>query len=222
MESGLHYNRHRYYDPGTGQFTQQDPIGLLGGINSYQYGPNPTGWIDPTGLTCKENKVAEEVEALRRIKLYNTWKGPDVAPKGKDYVGTVYRYEVNDPARLESTWTPHKWNVGAKHRYTGEGRGGVYAGLTDETARAEIGHYGALDGRISTTRDVNMSNVLDLTDQDTLSALGLKTSDITTTTHNYTLTNKIGDWAKEKGYSGIIAPSARDPSGKNIISFDGM
>ena len=52
-ESGLHYNRHRYYNPHTGQFISQDPIGLLGGINNYQYAPNPTGWIDPLGL-CKE------------------------------------------------------------------------------------------------------------------------------------------------------------------------
>ena len=53
-ETGLHYNRFRYYDPGTGQFTQQDPIGLLGGINNYQYAPNPSGWVDPLGLKCKE------------------------------------------------------------------------------------------------------------------------------------------------------------------------
>lgn len=54
-ETGLHYNRHRYYDPNVGQFTTQDPIGLLGGVNNYQYAPNPTGWVDPFGLTCKEN-----------------------------------------------------------------------------------------------------------------------------------------------------------------------
>ncbi len=53
-ESGLHYNRHRYYDPSLGQFTTQDPIGLLGGVNNYQYAPNPVGWVDPLGLTCKE------------------------------------------------------------------------------------------------------------------------------------------------------------------------
>lgn len=53
-ETGLHYNRHRYYDPSVGQFTTQDPIGLLGGVNGYQYAPNPTGWVDPLGLTCKE------------------------------------------------------------------------------------------------------------------------------------------------------------------------
>jgi len=32
-ETGLHYNRHRYYDPSLGQFTTQDPIGLLGGVD---------------------------------------------------------------------------------------------------------------------------------------------------------------------------------------------
>ncbi|WP_024912653.1 RHS repeat-associated core domain-containing protein [Chania multitudinisentens] len=51
QESGLHYNRYRYYDPHTAAFISQDPIGLLGGLNPYQYAPNPLGWIDPLGLT---------------------------------------------------------------------------------------------------------------------------------------------------------------------------
>ncbi len=55
-ETGLHYNRHRYYDPGAGQFISQDPIGLLGGVNNYQYVPNPISWVDPLGLSCKEQK----------------------------------------------------------------------------------------------------------------------------------------------------------------------
>jgi RHS repeat-associated protein len=50
-ESGLHYNQHRYYDPDTGRFMTQDPIGLKGGINVYRYAMNPTRWIDPLGLT---------------------------------------------------------------------------------------------------------------------------------------------------------------------------
>ena len=57
-ETGLHYNRHRYYDPNIGQLITQDPIGLLGGVNNYRYAPNPTGWVDPLGLTCKESKYA--------------------------------------------------------------------------------------------------------------------------------------------------------------------
>ncbi|WP_417903536.1 RHS repeat-associated core domain-containing protein [Chania multitudinisentens] len=52
QESGLHYNRYRYYDPHTAAFISQDPIGLLGGINLYQYAPNPLSWIDPLGLSC--------------------------------------------------------------------------------------------------------------------------------------------------------------------------
>jgi RHS repeat-associated protein len=54
-ETGLHYNRHRYYDPNCGQFITQDPIGLLGGLNCYQYVPNPVGWVDPLGLTAKSD-----------------------------------------------------------------------------------------------------------------------------------------------------------------------
>ena len=52
-ETGLHYNRFRYYSPDTGRFINQDPIGLLGGINNYQYAPNPVGWVDPLGLQCE-------------------------------------------------------------------------------------------------------------------------------------------------------------------------
>uniref|UniRef100_UPI00210B0EFD RHS repeat-associated core domain-containing protein n=1 Tax=Pseudomonas sp. H1h TaxID=1397280 RepID=UPI00210B0EFD len=50
-ETGLHYNRYRYYDPGVGRFVSKDPISYAGGLNLYAYAPNPTGWIDPLGLT---------------------------------------------------------------------------------------------------------------------------------------------------------------------------
>jgi RHS repeat-associated protein len=49
-ETGLHYNRFRYYDPDVGRFIHQDPIGLLGGQNLYQYAPNPINWVDVLGL----------------------------------------------------------------------------------------------------------------------------------------------------------------------------
>ena len=53
-ETGLHYNLFRYYDPDCGRFTQQDPIGLAGGINLYQYAPNALGWVDPWGLSQRK------------------------------------------------------------------------------------------------------------------------------------------------------------------------
>lgn len=49
-ETGLHYNLFRYYDPQVGRFIVQDPIGLVGGWNLYQYAPNPLRWVDPLGL----------------------------------------------------------------------------------------------------------------------------------------------------------------------------
>ncbi|MDN3523988.1 RHS repeat-associated core domain-containing protein, partial [Halomonas sabkhae] len=49
-ESGLYYNRHRYYDPDIGRYLTQDPIGLHGGLDLYGYVTNPTGMVDPRGL----------------------------------------------------------------------------------------------------------------------------------------------------------------------------
>ncbi|MBH8581980.1 RHS repeat-associated core domain-containing protein, partial [Bisbaumannia pacifica] len=49
-ESGLYYNRHRYYDPQQGRYISQDPIGLVGGDNLYQYAAAPNIEVDPLGL----------------------------------------------------------------------------------------------------------------------------------------------------------------------------
>ena len=74
-ESGLHYNLFRYYDPEVGRFTVQDPVGLEGGLNVYQYAPNPAGWIDPWGLAGSPLTAT-----------HITYQGVDAAT-GKPYVG---------------------------------------------------------------------------------------------------------------------------------------
>jgi RHS repeat-associated protein len=49
--SGQLYRRNRYYDPATGRFTQEDPIGLAGGLNVYGFaGGDPVNFSDPLGL----------------------------------------------------------------------------------------------------------------------------------------------------------------------------
>jgi len=75
-ESGLFYNRYRYYDGECGQYVSPDPIGLAGGVNPYGYVHNPQSWIDPLGLAggdcCKNKKTtyegASRSDALRQAK----------------------------------------------------------------------------------------------------------------------------------------------------------
>ncbi|WP_181432179.1 RHS repeat domain-containing protein, partial [Pseudomonas jessenii] len=54
-ETGLHYNTFRYYDPEVGRFVTQDPIGLLGSFNLYEYVKNPVLWSDPWGLCADKD-----------------------------------------------------------------------------------------------------------------------------------------------------------------------
>ncbi|HKS04919.1 MAG TPA: RHS repeat-associated core domain-containing protein [Gemmatimonadaceae bacterium] len=55
-QSGLMYRRNRYYDPGTGRFTQSDPIGLRGGNNLFGYASgDPINLADPLGLSARSH-----------------------------------------------------------------------------------------------------------------------------------------------------------------------
>ena len=68
--SGLLYRRNRYYDPQSGQFTQQDPIGIAGGLNLYGFaGGDPVNNSDPFGLCLEEDEVCLDlVEFLRSLE----------------------------------------------------------------------------------------------------------------------------------------------------------
>ena len=72
-ESGLHYNRFRYYDPTLGRYLQSDPWGITGGYNLYAYPANPLLQCDLRGLgdesgskkkkgddDCEDNKALHE------------------------------------------------------------------------------------------------------------------------------------------------------------------
>ncbi|APR38910.1 hypothetical protein BTO02_26365 [Paraburkholderia sp. SOS3] len=77
----------RYYDPDVGRFVSQDPIGLLGGFNLYQYAPNPIQWVDPLGLACSNpacsiqrrelglftGKIVEDELIYRMVEVINYW-----------------------------------------------------------------------------------------------------------------------------------------------------
>nr|WP_257620233.1 RHS repeat-associated core domain-containing protein [Aeromonas hydrophila] len=50
QETGLYYNRHRFFDPELGQYISPDPIGFAGGLRPQGYVHNPLEWVDPLGL----------------------------------------------------------------------------------------------------------------------------------------------------------------------------
>jgi len=85
IETGLFYNRYRYYDPNSGRYFTQDPIGLLGGLNVYAYSPNPVGWYDPIGLkaTCPATLYCDPCFGKNPAAWARQWQGHG-AYKGRD------------------------------------------------------------------------------------------------------------------------------------------
>jgi RHS repeat-associated protein len=59
-ETGLSYNRWRYYD--AGQWLSPDPMLLSGGTNAYRFAPSTQNWMDPRGL-------APDLDAMSRAEL---------------------------------------------------------------------------------------------------------------------------------------------------------
>ncbi|MBN3734657.1 RHS repeat-associated core domain-containing protein [Burkholderia sp. Tr-20390] len=93
-ESGLHYNRHRYFDPATGSFISQDPIGLEGGRNPYMFAPNPYSWIDPHGTDCKSE--------FRKWALEKIWAKANHPLRfllGRDDAGNRIKAFTRPPSR---------------------------------------------------------------------------------------------------------------------------
>ena len=73
-ETGLYYNRFRYYSPDSGTYVSQDPIRLESGEpNFYAYVPDVNSWIDEYVLSCKPTKyhkrtVAQTAKLRKRFE----------------------------------------------------------------------------------------------------------------------------------------------------------
>ena len=117
-ETGLHYNRNRYYDPDTARFTTLDPIGLAGGLNNYQYVINPTGWVDPLGLS-QVNGDCGCAGSPTKPDFYVGPSGPD-----STLPSTAYRYD----RYLNDDGSSNKW--GQQMLETNEGQV-TYFGFED-------------------------------------------------------------------------------------------
>jgi len=78
VESGLHYNYHRYYDPSLGRYLTPDPLGIEGGLNLYVGCDNPLTQIDLFGLfraefhrRCHWREEDQMKDFDRKIYEYN-------------------------------------------------------------------------------------------------------------------------------------------------------
>jgi len=103
-ETGLYYNYHRYYDPKIGAYINQDPIGLMGGLNLSIYtNGNPNNQIDPEGLApsdggpyhppegvstgCTQNDTYQQIQGKmyileRMINSHQGWDWNMPSPRG--------------------------------------------------------------------------------------------------------------------------------------------
>ncbi|MCA7015034.1 DNA/RNA non-specific endonuclease, partial [Dickeya dadantii] len=92
-ESGLCYNRFRYYDPAGGCYVSPDPIGVLGGESNYGYVSNPMSWVDPFGLakcpTLTHGANGEILSAKATVSKAELRTGSGTNQSSRDYARSL-------------------------------------------------------------------------------------------------------------------------------------
>ncbi len=88
--TGQIYQRNRYYDSTSGRFTQEDPLGLAGGLNLYGFaGGDPVNFSDPLGLCAGP---PDSVQVTVTVQCPNGGTGTRV----------VWAHRVKNPAAVDS------------------------------------------------------------------------------------------------------------------------
>ena len=112
-ESGLHYNLHRYYDPTIGRYITQDPIGLRGGWNFYDYPLDPLKIIDSLGL------ASTKLDG-NKIQVHNNDVDPwPSKPHGHIYyknqvIDKMEEYSISQQVKKYALYLKNHWSNGQK------------------------------------------------------------------------------------------------------------
>ncbi|EDM35112.1 Rhs family protein [Pedobacter sp. BAL39] len=120
-ETGLAYNRFRYYNPEEGIYVSQDPIRLLGGSRLYGYVKDTNIWLDPFGLACEGDSgrhsiLKDDKEGGQSHHLNQDAAFRDVIPRNKgaaiklegDAFREVGSNHYNAHASLEQFWDQYR------------------------------------------------------------------------------------------------------------------
>jgi RHS repeat-associated protein len=108
-ETGLYYNRFRYYSPEEGMYLSQDPIRLNGGFKLYSYVFDPNTWIDELGLTgCPPNKKKKEQVGSYTITFASRKKYHGKGPKSRMEKSAKYHSNKNNDSVTNKDWTSSK------------------------------------------------------------------------------------------------------------------
>ncbi|OYP35459.1 RHS repeat-associated core domain-containing protein [Rhodopirellula sp. MGV] len=134
-ETGLHYNRFRYYCPETATYLSRDPIRLDGGLLEYAYVPNPCLWIDFFGLDPSGVSTGPQDETVYVVREGNRPDG-DVIYVGitKQDVSARQTQHRQDPERKNWVLMPLTDAEGSEIRVRHGVAKGIEQGLID--------HYG--------------------------------------------------------------------------------
>jgi len=130
-ETGLYYNRFRYYDPNLGQYISQDPIGLAGGNPTlYGYVGDTNTWIDPLGLSRQKpySSSLTDEQFLRRIaNAAERWgvrngfgpagSGPLQGTQKHDYARRLLQRYQRAPGQRQHLQTEQSFFRGQSTRY---------------------------------------------------------------------------------------------------------
>ncbi len=111
-ETGLYYNRFRYYDAESGAYISQDPLRLVGGVRLFGYVPDPLIQTDVLGLTCNDDPSAARDEAsspqsataLSKQLASDAQLGELDAGSGERIAGAGARAPFRDADRIAQTY----------------------------------------------------------------------------------------------------------------------